>query len=503
MQEKQPVSMKLEKNERWMREQCRDCADIKFRPMKLGGENSLSCLMVYIEVTVDNVMLQNSLLGQLVNRLWEMPREDLKQAVEDNSLGISDVEELFFLEDVRRALLAGNAVLFLDGYDRVWKISSKGYPNKGVSKAETEKVLRGSNEGLSDSVKVNTALIRKRVRSTGLKVKEVFLGERSDTVTALVYMEELAYPGVVEEMERRLRGFAVDGVLDSGVLEQLTEKRWLSPFPQYQTTERPDRAAQAVLNGRVVLLSDNSPEALILPAAFADFMKSSEDSYHRFAIAGFQRAMRYLAMAAALLLSGLYLAVINFHTQILPTHLVLSVAEARRGVPFPSIMEILFMELAFELIREAGIRMPGLLSGTIGIVGGLIIGDAAVSANLVSPITVVVVAASALGAFAIPGEEFSAPFRLLKFGFILAGGFFGMLGIAGGIFLLFGHLAGLTSFGIPYLMPFVAMEAEDQEAERDRIFRSPIWKMRYRPVFARREQRLRLRKKEENHVRGQ
>ena len=232
-------------------------------------------------------------------------------------------------------------------------------------------------------------------------------------------------------------------------------------------------------------------------------MKSSEDSYHRFAIAGFQRAMRYLAMAAALLLSGLYLAVINFHTQILPTHLVLSVAEARRGVPFPSIMEILFMELAFELIREAGIRMPGLLSGTIGIVGGLIIGDAAVSANLVSPITVVVVAASALGAFAIPGEEFSAPFRLLKFGFILAGGFFGMLGIAGGIFLLFGHLAGLTSFGIPYLMPFVAMEAEDQEAERDRIFRSPIWKMRYRPVFARREQRLRLRKKEENHVRGQ
>ena len=152
------------------------------------------------------------------------------------------------------------------------------------------------------------------------------------------------------------------------MLEQLTEKRWLSPFPQYQTTERPDRAAQAVLNGRVVILSDNSPEALILPAAFADFMKSGEDSYHRFAIAGFQRAMRYLAMAAALLLSGLYLAVINFHTQILPTHLVLSVAEARRGVPFPSVVEILFMELAFELIREAGIRMPGLLSGTIGIV---------------------------------------------------------------------------------------------------------------------------------------
>lgn len=495
MREKKPVSRKLWENESWMQRQCRDCDDIKFRRMKLDGSGSLSCLLVYIETAVDNVMLKNSLLGQLVNRLWEMPREELRQAIEDNGLGISDVEELAALEDARRAMLAGNAVLFLDGYDRAWKISSKGYPGKGVSQAETEKVLRGSNEGLSDSVKVNTALIRKRVRSTDLKVKELFLGERSDTVTAVVYMEELAHPGVVEEVTRRLNSFAIDGVLDSGVLEQLTEHSWLSPFPQYQTTERPDRAAQAVLDGRVVVLSDNSPEALILPAAFADFMKSSEDQYQRFAIAGFQRVMRYLAVTAALLLSGLYLAVINFHTQILPTHLVLSVAEARRGVPFPSLVEILFMELAFELIREAGVRMPGILSGTIGIVGGLIIGDAAVSANLVSPITVVVVAASALGAFAIPSEEFAAPFRLLKFGFILAGGFLGMLGIAAGLYLLLGHLAGLTSFRIPYLLPFVAAEAEGRGAERDRILRAPIWRMRYRPIFARRQQRLRLREK--------
>ena len=205
--------------------------------------------------------------------------------------------------------------------------------------------------------------------------------------------------------------------------------------------------------------------------------------------------MRYVAMVTALLLSGLYLAVINYHTQILPTHLVLSVAEARRGVPFPSLIEILFMELAFELIREAGVRMPGMLSGTIGIVGGLIIGDAAVSANLVSPITVVVVAASALGAFAIPSEEFAAPFRLLKFGFILAGGFFGMLGIAAGIYLLLGHLSSLTSFQIPYLMPFVSMEAEHNQAEGDKLFRPPIWRMRYRPVFARRQQRVRLRER--------
>lgn len=492
MEKETPVSVHIQENYRYLQRECENCADILIRPMKLGEEKKTDCLVVYIEVAVSNMTLQDSVIGKLINKLWTVPEEELRDFLRDNSLGISDVKQLDTMEEAMKAMLAGNAVLFADGFEKGVKIASKGYPGMGVMKAESEKVLRGSNEGFSDSVKINTALIRKRVRSTGMKVKEIPLGLRTDTMTALVYMEDLVYPDLLKEIEDRLSRFEIDGILESGMLEQLAEDNWMSLFPQFQTTERPDRAAMEILDGRVILICDNSPVALILPATFNSFLKVSEDRYNRFGIVSFQRILRYLAVFLALLLSGAYLAVIRFHTQILPTNLLLSFAEARRGVPFSSLIEVLFMEFSFELIREAGVRMPGPLGGTIGIVGGLIIGDAAVSANLVSPMSVVVVAMSALSSFAIPNEEFSAPFRLLKFGFILLGGNLGIFGIVLGLYWLSGHLAGLSSFRIPYLMPFVGAEMNDYHDRRDSFVRVPFRRLMRRPVFARREQRIRL-----------
>ena len=492
MEKETPVSVHIQENYRYLQRECENCADILIRPMKLGEEKKTDCLVVYIEVAVSNMTLQDSVIGKLINKLWTVPEEELRDFLRDNSLGISDVKQLDTMEEAMKAMLAGNAVLFAYGFEKGVKIASKGYPGMGVMKAESEKVLRGSNEGFSDSVKINTALIRKRVRSTGMKVKEIPLGLRTDTMTALVYMEDLVYPDLLKEIEDRLSRFEIDGILESGMLEQLAEDNWMSLFPQFQTTERPDRAAMEILDGRVILICDNSPVALILPATFNSFLKVSEDRYNRFGIVSFQRILRYLAVFLALLLSGAYLAVIRFHTQILPTNLLLSFAEARRGVPFSSLIEVLFMEFSFELIREAGVRMPGPLGGTIGIVGGLIIGDAAVSANLVSPMSVVVVAMSALSSFAIPNEEFSAPFRLLKFGFILLGGNLGNFGIVLGLYWLSGHLAGLSSFRIPYLMPFVGAEMNDYHDRRDSFVRAPFRRLMRRPVFARREQRIRL-----------
>lgn len=492
MDQTTPISLQLKENQQYLSKTCQGCADILQREMKLGERRRVSCLIVYIEVAVSNMMLQDSVIGKLINKLWTIPESQLYGFLRDNSLGISDVKQLESMEEAMRAMLAGNAVLFVDGYDKAIKISSKGYPGMGVVKTESEKVLRGSNEGFSDSVKINTALIRKRVRSTGMKVKEIPIGVRSDTMTALVYMEELAYPGLLETIENRLKSFEIDGILESGMLEQLTEERWLSVFPQFQTTERPDRAAMEILDGRVILLCDNSPMALILPTTFNSFLQVSEDRYNRFAIVSFQRILRYLAVLLAMCVSGLYLAAIRFHTQILPTNLLLSFAEARQGVPFSSLVEVILMELAFELIREAGVRMPGPLGGTIGIVGGLIIGDAAVSANLVSPMSVVVVAISALSSFAIPNEEFSAPFRLLKFLFIILGGNLGIFGIVIGLYVVLGHLAGLTSFGIPYLMPYVGADLNEYHDERDSLIRMPFRMLKRRPIFARRNQRIRL-----------
>lgn len=372
--ETRKISISLHENESYIRKRCENCDDILIRPMRLGEGHKADCLMVYIEVAVSNMMLDDSAIGKMINHFWEIPEEKIREFIRRNSLGIADVKELSSMEEVFGAILSGNAVFFLDGYDKAMKISSKGYPGLAVSEVKTEKVLRGSKEGFCDSVKTNAALVRKRIRDTRLKVEQSSIGVRSNTVVQLLYVEDLVHEELLTAVKERLESFAVDGILDSGMLEQLTEEAWYSPFPQFQTTERPDRAAQELLNGKAVLLCDNSPVALVVPGAFNSFMESSEDWYNRFEMASFLRVLRYLAMAVATLLPGLYLAVIRFHTQILPANLILSFAQAREGVPFSSVVELVFLELSFELIREAGVRIPGALGNAIGIVGGLIIG---------------------------------------------------------------------------------------------------------------------------------
>lgn len=472
-----------------------ESADIKKREMRLGSDKGRRCYLAYIEVAVSNMLLETTALGRLLAVLEQIPETKINQILEENALGISDVTPFDTIEDAAAGLLTGDAILFVDGYAHALKIADQGYPGMDVQEPDSEKVIRGSKEGFTDSVKTNTALIRKRVRSTRVRVEELQVGVRTHTAVDLVYMRDLAYPSVLQQIKKSLKEYEIDGVIDSGTLEQLAEKKWYSPFPQFQTTQRPDRAALAVLEGRIVLLCDNSPVALLLPTDLNSFLRTSDDYYNRFGVATFARILRYLAAFFAMTLPGLYLAVTNFHTQILPTPLLLSFWEARIGVPFPAALEVILMELSFELLREAGVRLPGAMGNTIGIVGGLIIGQAAVDANLVSPIVVIVVAFTALCSFSIPNEEFAFSFRLLKFYVIVLSawlGFFGFL-IAGLTVLI--HLSRLESFGIPYLMPFVGAELTGYHDERDSIWRAPLKKMIFRPIYTKRGERLRLKKK--------
>lgn len=422
------ISKELSINKSYLESVMANCADIHFREYTAPALGK--CLVIYIETTI-------------------------------NTFDLADLKELNGMDEAIRTLLAGNVIVFCQGKEVAYKVASQGYPRMGVTESNMEKVLRGSKEGFSDSVKMNVALVRKRLKTPTMKMEEIFMGALSDTVISIVYMEDKVSPDLLEQVKQRLQTIQVEGIMDSGVIEHLAEEKWYSPFPRFQTTQRPDRAAQELLNGRILLLSDNSPVGLLLPTTFHNFLEASEDAYNRKEIALFTKGLRYVALFLALTLSGTYLAVTTFHTQLLPTHLLLSFAAARQGVPFSSLMEILIMELAFELIREAGIRMPGPLGGTIGIVGGLIIGDAAVGANLASPIVVIIVALTALGSFAIPNDEFASAFRILKYGFIFLGSFLGLFGILAGLFVLVEHLAGLSSFHIPYLMPYVCKERKD------------------------------------------
>lgn len=484
------VSSDIESNRQEVLSRIQNCSDILFRPMQMGRDRSVSCFLIYVEVASSNMMLEDSVIGRFLNHMRSVEDQEIGEILSKDALGISDTKLLDTMEESMAAMLAGNVVLFVDGFPHGIKIGSKGYPSAGVMKAESEKVLRGSKEAFSESVKVNTALMRKRIRDTRMKVLEQPVGRYSNTMTALVYMEGIAYQPILAQIRKKLESFEADGVLDSGVIEQLTEDAWRSPFPQYQTTERPDRAAMAVLEGRVVLISDNSPEALILPTTWNSLFQTSDDYYRHFAIVTFLRLVRYIAAFLAVSLPGIYVAVINYHPQLLPANLIFSLAEARAGVPFPGMAEVLLLEWSFELLREAGLRMPGPIGNTIGIVGGLIIGQAAVSANIVSPVVVVVVALTALGSFSVPNEEVSEALRLFKYVILILCGFFGILGLFLGGFLLAVHLGNLKSFGISYLTPFCNPE---RGSGRDDLLKGPARGQSKRPVFAVKENRTRLR----------
>ena len=493
------ISCQIKENIAIMETYYRDCADIKKKQMMLGKSKDVQAYLMFIEVAVSS---GTSSLGETLKFLNERSREEILESLSENALGISDATYFVTIQEAVDGLLTGEAILFVDGFDKALKIPDKGYPAKGIGDSESEKVVRGSNEALCESVKLNAALIRKRIRSSKVKARQMNAGVRSNTNIYLMYIEDLVNPTLLREIEKRLSGFEIDGVLDSGVLEQLSEEKWYSPFPQFQTTERPDRAAMALLEGRVVVLSDNSPVGLLLPVDYNSFLKTADDYYNRWEIASFARMIRYVSSFFALTLPGFYLAFTNFHTQILPTSLLLKFAQARAGVPFPAVVEILLMELSFELLREAGVRLPGVMGNTIGIVGGLIIGQSAVEAGLVSPIVVIVIAFTALCSFAIPNEEFASAFRLLKFVLIALSAWLGYFGMLSGLLCVLIHLSQLKSFGNPYLAPFVGADLNHYQDERDVMWRMPLRFLFKRPIYANEKEATKLRWKEEGSDRS-
>ena len=491
--ENQAVSKNLDENIMWWKQQFSNCADIKMLGMCLGKDMDVRAFLTYVEMTGDSFMSEKSTLGNLLSGLNRLSGEEVLEKIRENGMGVSDAVPFATMSEAADAMLTGDTVIFVDGFDRAVKIPDKGYPAMTLQEVKSEKSIRGSNEAFSNSIKQNTALIRKRLRSPDVKVWEKKVGVRTKTNVDIMYLEGLIYPEFLEEMERRLDRFTIDGVQDIGMIQQLSEKYWYSPFPQFQSTQRPDRAAMAILEGRMVVLMDNSPEVLIFPTDYNSFIKTADDYYNRWEIASFTRILRYIASFLAMVLPGLYLAVTNFHTQILPTQLLMSFAAARQGVPFPGVVELLLMEISFELLREAGIRLPGVMGNTIGIVGGLIIGQAAVDANIVSPMVVIVVAFTALCSFAIPNEEFATAFRLLKFVFIGLCAAWGFYGFLVGLLFLLVHLSQLESFGLPYFTPFVGADLNGNADEEDSFVRPPSALLKRRPVYANDKNRVRLR----------
>ncbi|MCT4545168.1 MAG: spore germination protein [Vallitalea sp.] len=502
-----PLSDSLDTNIKNFEELFTDCGDLVKRKFPIGENNNVWAYIAYIDVMIDRRVIEESVLEQLlvqvrgVGKSFEKSNEDEFSFIKNGGFATADLKEVNNMDDAVLAVLSGDTVIFIDGYEKVIVVATKGFPNRGVQPPDTESVIRGSKEGFSEAFRINTVLIRRRIRDSKLKIKQIQLGTRTRTDIGLVYIEDLVRPQVLREIEERLSYFKIDSVLESGTLEQMIETQWYSPFPQSQVTQRPDKVASAILEGRVAIVVDNTPFVLLLPTTMNCFFQSSEDYYQRWYVMSFVRILRYCAAFLSFAIPGFYIALTTFHPSMIPTPLTFSIAAAREGVPFPALVEVLIMEIAFELLREAGVRLPAPIGNTIGIVGGLIVGQAVVQANLVSPIIVIIVALTAISSFAIPSYSLTSAFRMIKYLIIILSSFLGFLGFWLGILIVLTHLVSLKSMDIPYLSPYVAREVNNQDL-KDSLIRMPTFMNRLRPVFTTTNNKVRLdiKEKGENNV---
>ncbi|RSK29208.1 spore germination protein [Bacillus sp. HMF5848] len=394
-------------------------------------------------------------------------------------LTIEAMQTITSFNELTTQITSGNAVLLLDDEIEGLALNVANFKHRSIATADNENLLRGPKEAFTESLAVNISLIRKRLQTETLVIETAPIGKRMRDVVALVYMKDLLNDNILETLKQRLKNIDVDSVRSIEMLEQYIEERPYSLMPSILYTERPDRAAAFIEDGYLVLLKENSSACLILPVTFWSFFHSPEDHYLRFLYANFTRGLRAVAFFITLFVSAGYIAITNYHSEMIPPDLLLALANARERVPFPGIIELLIMEFAFELIREAGLRIPKPLGPTIGIVGALILGQAVVEANVISPIIVIVTALSGLSSFAVADVSFNFTIRLSRFMFIIAGGLFGIYGLVVIFTMWLMYMVSLHSFGVPYFAP----KSPHYKSGGDTIFRRILQKETYRPGY--------------------
>lgn len=477
-----------------------DCGDIVKREVSIDAERNFRIYGVYTDGLINRDILENYLLSRVFdykNLSGEIDEDTCSptKIVMQHFSATFDVKEVDKMDDMVKAVLSGDSAIFVEGSSKGLVIATRSWPARGVSEPATENVVRGPREGFTETIRFNTVLVRRRIRDTKLKFKMISYGTRSRTDVAIVYIEDIVEPDLVKEVETRLDKYVIDAILDSGYIEQLIEDSWKSPFPQTQATERPDKFAASLLEGKVGILVDTSPFGIIVPATLNAFYQASEDYYQRWQIMSFTRILRYIVSLFSFALPGLYIAILNFQPAILPTPFAISIAASREGITFSTVTEIIVLELIFELFREAGIRAPGAIGHVIALVGGLVIGQAAVDANIISPMIIIIIACTAICTFAIPDYSLASAFRLVRYLFIVLSAIFGVYGFLISMLLVLAHLSSLESFNIPYLAPYNISDQNGARDLKDTILRFPTFMQTTRPIFARQLQRTRLRLK--------
>ncbi|UJF35036.1 spore germination protein [Paenibacillus hexagrammi] len=488
----QPLASQLQENLEIIQTLLHRPSDLIIRQFSFAAEE-LTCCLVCIDGLVDSAFINEQILKPML-RYGDQAVGSVEQSfyiLEQFVLTAFDMEKAETMDNSIQAILSGDTLVLVDGLAQALVISSKGWRTRAIEEPQTEAIIRGPRTGFTEDIRTNTALLRRRIKEPNLVLQSYQLGARARRDVVVAYNAAIAHPELVKEVDRRLRTVDIDDIEGSGYLEQWIADSFLSPFPVILNTERPDKVSGAIMQGRIAIMVDGDPFALIVPITFSSSLQSPEDYYQHWLITTLTRMLRMIAAFIATFLPALYIALLEYHHGMIPSKLAFSIAGAREGVPFPAVMEAFMMEITLELLREAGLRLPKPIGQTIGIVGGLVIGEAAVAAGMVSPVMVIVVAVTAISSFALPSYAFAISLRVIRFGIMLSAAFFGLYGIILAYIMINVHIVNLKSFGVPYSTPFAPLFFKDW---KDLIVRSPLIFMKDRPQMMQTEDSVRLNK---------
>ncbi|HHT7239142.1 MULTISPECIES: spore germination protein [Bacillus cereus group] len=447
----------------------RQAPDLVIRRFQITVDG-LEAALVYLSGLTDKELIQNHVLSPLMNSDFDTNTE--------LPIPLGQIKIINTLNQIENAIFGGDSVLLIHSRTTAHQLDTKGWPQRSVEDAHNEIALKGAHQAFIETGSQNIAMIRRYIPHRELTIKEIVIGVRSKTRISILYLKDVASEDVLKELETRIQNITVDAVASNGELIEFIEDNPYSPFPQFILTERPDLAVSHILQGRFVTVMDHSPNVLITPTNFISFFQGVDDYGTRWLGASSIRVLRFIAFMIALFLPASYVAFISFNFEVIPVELYLSIAESRTRVPFSPVLEALLMEITLETMREGALRIPTPIGQTVGIVGGIVIGQAAVQAGIVSNIMIIVVAVTAISSFVIPNYDMGAAVRLLRFPMMLAAALFGIVGLVIGWMTLIGHLISLESLGTPYGTPLAPFRFADM---KDTFIRLPLWALRKRP----------------------
>lgn len=477
LDQQHPVSSDLQHNISYIKGLFQANSDFVFRSFSIGKNREIDAFLVAIDGMHDKTMVNENILKPLMNLNFdEIEGIDLLTYVEKSVLTMSSVNKESSMEKSIAQLMKGDPLLFIDGLNHIYVLGARAWEMRSIDEPVTEVTVRGPREGFTETLRTNTSMLRRKIHHPKLQIEQMVLGEMSQTDIVIAYIDGIVSPEIVAEVKERLQRIQIDAVLDSGYVEEFINDAPLSIFPTISNTERPDVVAARLLEGRVAIFIDGSTTVLTVPHLMLESFQYAEDYYLRPYYVSLLRLLRVLGFLVSTLLPASYVAFENFHKEIFPTELLISLAASREGVPFPLLIEVLIMLVVYEWLKEAGVRMPRPVGSAVAIVGALVIGEAAVNAGIVAAPTVIMISLSAITGFLIRGLSEVA--TLLRFLYLIAGGIFGLYGIMLVISVLLLHLASLRSFGVPHMAPVFPITWREW---KDSIIRAPLWTLDQRP----------------------